>query len=84
MGCLEIRLAIHTTEPLTGTATAGPGDPLHFEGWLELLRALATLTGTDGDPAEKPKSRQPRPTREPGEETSDERDDNDEADNGVP
>jgi hypothetical protein len=65
---MEIRVSIHTTEPLTGTATAGSEEPLYFEGWLELLRALSTLIGAGGDSARgKPEASQDRPTRE-GEE----------------
>lgn len=47
---MEIRLAIDSTAPLVGTATAGTVEPLHFEGWLELLRAIATLTGAEDYP----------------------------------
>lgn len=47
---MKIRIVIHTIEPLTGTATAGSKEPLHFEGWLELLRALSALVGAGGYP----------------------------------
>ena len=81
---MESRISIHTTAPLTGTASAGTGDPLPFEGWRELLRALATLTGAVGYPvAQRPAAVQRRPTREAGEEASNERDDNGNVDNGA-
>jgi hypothetical protein len=64
---MEIRISIHTTEPLTGTATAGSEEPVHFEGWLELLRALSTLIGVGGDLARgKPGASQDLPTTEGG------------------
>jgi hypothetical protein len=64
---MEIRLSIHTTAPLTGAAITGSGDSIHFEGWLELLRALATLTGAENYPvAEKLAARQHRLTSESG------------------
>ena len=82
---MEIRLLIHTMAPLTGTATTGSGDPLHFEGWLELLRALATLTGAEGHPvAEKWTVAQRRLTSEAKEVESNECDDSDDVDNGAP
>lgn len=45
---MEIRIVIQTTEPLAGRAMAGDGTPLHFEGWLELLRVLSSLIGGEG------------------------------------
>ncbi len=45
---MEIRISVQTTEPLAGTATAGSQGPLHFEGWLELLRVLSALVGPEG------------------------------------
>jgi hypothetical protein len=38
-----IRVWIEDTQPLTGTAAAEGGDPLRFDGWLELLRAVSEL-----------------------------------------
>ena len=40
---MEIRIAIRTTDPLTGTVMAGGDAPLNFQGWLELLNALSAL-----------------------------------------
>lgn len=54
---MEIRIAIQTTDPLTGTATAEGEDPVNFEGWLEMLRALSTLVGTGGAASEGKRSR---------------------------
>lgn len=42
---MEIRITIHTTTPLTGTAESGENEPLTFAGWVELLHAIATLLG---------------------------------------
>lgn len=55
-----IRIWIENTQPLAGTAAAGEAQPLHFDGWLELLRviselvAAAPLEGKDADTADKP------------------------------
>jgi hypothetical protein len=77
---MEIRISIHTTEPLTGTATAGSAEPLHFVGWLELLRALSTLIEAGRDSAGgKPGASQDRPTKEEG---SNGRADDSDVDNG--
>ena len=43
-----IRLRIERAEPLAGTAETEGGAPLPFEGWLELLHVLATLSGAEG------------------------------------
>lgn len=55
-GAMEIHISIHATEPLAGTATAGSRAPLHFEGWLELLRVFSSLVGLEGraDPGKEP------------------------------
>jgi hypothetical protein len=42
---MEIRVSIHTTNPLTGTAESGDSEPLVFAGWVELLHAISTLLG---------------------------------------
>ncbi|MDR7420295.1 MAG: hypothetical protein QN178_15440 [Armatimonadota bacterium] len=47
---IEINISIQTTEPLAGTATADGREPLRFEGWLELLRAVSTLIGARSTP----------------------------------
>ena len=46
---MEIRIAIQTMEPLTGTARTEREGPLPFEGWLELLHVLSTLIRTEVD-----------------------------------
>lgn len=74
---MEIRITIHTTDPLTGTATAESAVPQRFEGWLELLHALATLVGP-GAPSERG-APSVAPAISPGEGGSDER-----ADDGSP
>ena len=48
---MEIRISIQTTEPLAGAAKTETAGPLPFEGWLELLQVLATLTGPGGSSA---------------------------------
>ena len=48
---MEIRISIQTTQPLTGSAMTESEGPLPFAGWLELLRAVSTLVGTDAGAA---------------------------------
>lgn len=43
-----IRLSIEGTEPLAGSAATEGGDPLHFDGWLELLRVVSELVAAAG------------------------------------
>jgi hypothetical protein len=38
-----IRIRIENIQPLAGTAAVEGGDPLRFDGWLELLRAISEL-----------------------------------------
>jgi hypothetical protein len=38
-----IRVWIERTQPLAGTAATEEAEPLHFDGWLELLRVLSEL-----------------------------------------
>jgi hypothetical protein len=45
-----IRVWIERTQPLAGTATTGEAEPLHFDGWLELLRVLSELITARRDP----------------------------------
>ena len=47
-----IRIWIESTQPLAGTAATEEAEPLHFDGWLELLRVISELVAAD------------RPTRE--------------------
>ena len=64
---MEIRIAIQTTEPLTGAARTEREGPLPFQGWLELLHALFTLIGGEVDSAGgQPASAQDPPTKEGG------------------
>jgi hypothetical protein len=42
-----IRIRIQRMEPLIGTAVLGHGSPLGFEGWMELIGAVAGLLGSD-------------------------------------
>jgi hypothetical protein len=55
-----IRIRIHSTQPLAGTAATKGSDPLHFDGWLELLRVISELVaaaptgGEDMKAAEEP------------------------------
>jgi hypothetical protein len=38
-----IRLWIQGSQPLAGTAATEGGEPLPFEGWLEMLRVVSEL-----------------------------------------
>jgi hypothetical protein len=38
-----IRVWIHSTQPLAGTAATEEAEPLRFDGWLELLRVVSEL-----------------------------------------
>lgn len=60
---MEIRISIETAEPLAGTATAGGREIVRFEGWLELLRVLSALVGSEGgtDPGKESPLAGPRP-----------------------
>ena len=55
-----IRIRISNTQPLTGTAATEGRDPLHFDGWLELLRVVSELvaaapsSGEAADAAKEP------------------------------
>jgi hypothetical protein len=40
-----IRIWIERTQPLAGTAEGEDTGPVAFDGWLELLRAIAELVG---------------------------------------
>jgi hypothetical protein len=59
-----IRILIESTQPLAGTAATEEAEPLHFDGWLELLRVVSELVaaapsgGEDADAAE-PMQRKP-------------------------
>jgi hypothetical protein len=45
-----IRLRIQRSEPLTGTAVTEDGSTVSFEGWMELIGAVAELLGSTGHP----------------------------------
>jgi len=38
-----IHIRIENMQPLAGTAAIEGSDPLHFDGWLELLRVISEL-----------------------------------------
>jgi hypothetical protein len=40
---MVIRIWIEKADPLTGSAAAEARDPIRFEGWMELLRAISEL-----------------------------------------
>ena len=44
---LLIRVWIERAQPLAGTAAVEGGEPLTFQGWLELLRVLSELVVDD-------------------------------------
>ena len=48
---MEIRITIHTTTPLTGTAESEDRETLTFAGWVELLHAISALLGGGGGTA---------------------------------
>jgi hypothetical protein len=41
-----IRVWIERIEPLAGTAAVEGAEPLHFDGWLELLRVISEPVAT--------------------------------------
>ena len=45
-GGVVIRIHIHRLEPLMGTTVIDDGSPLGFEGWMELIGAVAKLLGS--------------------------------------
>jgi hypothetical protein len=55
-----IHIRIENAQPLAGTAATEGAEPLHFDGWLELLRVVSELIagassgGEDTDAADKP------------------------------
>ncbi len=42
---VEIRLRLQQLEPLKGTAATEEGVDLAFEGWMELIGAIAEILG---------------------------------------
>jgi catechol 2,3-dioxygenase-like lactoylglutathione lyase family enzyme len=38
-----IHISVESTQPFSGTATTEGAEPLHFDGWLELLRVISEL-----------------------------------------
>jgi len=55
-----IRIWVHSTHPLAGTAATKGSAPLHFDGWLELLRVISELVVVD------PPARERQPGRSDG------------------
>lgn len=49
---MNITLSIETVQPLSGTVVREGRAPLRFEGWLELLHAIAVALGERGGPAQ--------------------------------
>ena len=47
-----IRIWIETTQPLAGSAATEGSDPLHFDGWLELLTVVSELVAAGGGDVE--------------------------------
>jgi hypothetical protein len=47
---LVIRIQIQRLEPLLGTAVIDDGSPVGFEGWMELIGAVAELLGSPDHP----------------------------------
>jgi hypothetical protein len=45
-----IRLRVLRLDPLTGTAVSETGAELGFEGWMELIGAVANLIGSPDRP----------------------------------
>jgi hypothetical protein len=43
-----IRISIERTQPLAGAAVTEGSDPVHFDGWLELLRVISELVAAAG------------------------------------
>ena len=48
-----IRIRIEGTQPLAGTAVTKGSKPLHFDGWLELLRAVSELVAAAEEPMQE-------------------------------
>ena len=48
-----IRIWIHSTHPLTGTAATEECGTLSLDGWLELLRVISQLAETETPAREK-------------------------------
>jgi hypothetical protein len=59
-----IRIWIECTQPLAGTAATEGGEPLRFDGWLELLRAVSELVAAAEEPL--PEAQQADDSRHPG------------------
>ena len=69
---LLIRIWVSRTEPLAGTAATKASEPLHFDGWLGLLRVVSELVagapsseGEDADsiPDQRPQAVEQQFTR---------------------
>jgi hypothetical protein len=49
-GDAVIRIRVQRLDPLTGTAASEAGAELGFEGWMELIGAVANLIGSPDRP----------------------------------
>lgn len=47
---MKITLSVESVQPLTGTVAREGREPLRFEGWLELLHAIAAVLGDPRGP----------------------------------
>jgi hypothetical protein len=63
-----IRILIEKTQPLAGTAATKGREPLHFDGWLELLRVISELVASAQPPdgGEEHPDRPTNPNRRAG------------------
>ncbi len=43
-----IQISIERTQPLAGAAATKGSGPVHFDGWLELLKVVAELVAAAG------------------------------------
>lgn len=50
---MVIQLSIEQTEPLTGSAVDERGAPVHFVGWMAMLRAISDLVDSRADQPER-------------------------------
>jgi hypothetical protein len=64
-----IRIRIQRSEPLTGTAVTEDGSTVGFEGWMELIGAVAELLGSTDHPCTGDRNT-PEESREEGDESS--------------
>jgi hypothetical protein len=58
---MVIRLSIEQTEPLMGSATDERGAPVHFVGWMAMLRAISDLVDATHHRPDRDLPRDPSP-----------------------